>query len=118
MAASLMIANGHLIFLMDLCGYVWVNILTLSPSREWGFFNRCAGIDVLGPNFVLCDSNRSSPSRDMKDRKTNNYITVWTHILVGNNITHVYILSAIKVSLLESFPPVDTMIGNGSCRDA
>ena len=32
-AVSLVIADDHLIFLMGLCGYVWVNILTLSPSR-------------------------------------------------------------------------------------
>ena len=30
---SLVIAYGNLIFLMGSCGYVWVNILTLSPSR-------------------------------------------------------------------------------------
>ena len=32
-AVSLVIADGWLIFLRGLCGYVWVNILTLSPPR-------------------------------------------------------------------------------------
>ena len=33
LAVSLVIAHGHLIFLRGLCGYVWVNILTLSSPR-------------------------------------------------------------------------------------
>ena len=32
-AVSLVIVNGHLIFLRGLCGYVWVNILILSSPR-------------------------------------------------------------------------------------
>ena len=32
----LMIADGHLIFPRGLCGYVWVNILILSPLRVNG----------------------------------------------------------------------------------
>ena len=30
-AVSLVIADGHLIFLRGLCGYAWANIVTLSP---------------------------------------------------------------------------------------
>ena len=36
-AVSLVIADGHLIFLRGLCGYVWFNILTLSPLRVMSF---------------------------------------------------------------------------------
>ena len=32
-SVSLVIAYSHLIFLRGLCGYVWSNILTLSPPR-------------------------------------------------------------------------------------
>ena len=31
----MVIADGHLMFLWGLCGYALLNILTLSPQREW-----------------------------------------------------------------------------------
>ena len=44
-AVSLVIADGHLVFLRGLCGHVWVNILTLPPWRwnanqKWGHFQK------------------------------------------------------------------------------
>ena len=39
-AVSLVVADGHLIFLRGLCAYVWVNMLTLSPPKVfWAFYS-------------------------------------------------------------------------------
>ena len=50
-AVSLVIADGHLIFFRGLCGYVWVNILTLSSwgYKELRFNSQCwSYLEVLG----------------------------------------------------------------------
>ena len=40
-AVSLVIVMVALIFLGGLCGYVWVNILTLSPPRDYNQLGAC-----------------------------------------------------------------------------
>ena len=45
-------ADGHLTFLMDLCGYEWVNILMLSPLEGATSLRLCEITGILKSNVM------------------------------------------------------------------
>ena len=46
-----------LIFLRGLCEYVWVNILTLSPLREYRSVYKRAHVNEMAKSTILCSNS-------------------------------------------------------------